>query len=183
MPSGTLSTAAVLVIDVQRGWYGAEPPPHDAAGTLRRINRVTRAARAAGRPVIFIQHDDLDRLMPDSAAWQLHPDLEQAAGGDHYVRKTTCDAFAGTGLDELLRASGVDTLVLTGCATEFCVDSTLQNAASRGYRIVVITDGHTTRDRPVLRAEQIKAHHNWVWGNLICRPGVSLLRAEDVTFA
>lgn len=182
MPSGTLSTAAVRVIDVQRGCYGAEPPPHHAAGTLRRINRVTRAARGAGRPVIFIQHDDPDRSIPESDAWQLHPDLEQAAG-DHYVRKTTCDAFPGTGLDKLLRAAGVDPLVLTGCATEFCVDSTLQNAASRGHRIVVISDGHTTRDRPVLRAGQIKAHHNWVWENLICRPGVSLLKAEDVTFA
>ena len=175
-------TAAVIVIDVQRACYCTVPPPHDADGTVRRINQVTRAARAAGRPVIFVQHCDTEEFVPDSEQWQLHPDLVQEPC-DRYVRKTACDAFYATELDQLLRGLGVDTLVLTGYATEFCFDSTLRNGASRGYRIVVVADGHTTKDRPILRAEQIKAHHNWVWGNFISRDGVELLDAADAVFA
>jgi nicotinamidase-related amidase len=172
----------VLVIDVQHACYCTRPPPHDAAGTLRRINIVTRAARSAGRPVIFIQHRDREEFIPGSDGWQLHPDLEQMPG-DRYLQKTACDSFYATELGELLRGLEIDTLVVTGYATEFCVDTTLRSATSRGYRVIAVSDGHTTKDRPTLRAEQIKAHHNWVWGDLICRNGITLLKAGEIAFA
>ncbi len=171
----------MLVIDVQRACCCTQPPPRDVEGTLRRINAVTRAARSAGRPVIFIQHRDHEDFIPGSDGWQLHPGLEQAEG-DRYVHKTVCDAFYATELDELLRKLKVNTLVVTGYATEFCVDTTLRSATSHGYRVIVVSDGHTTKDRPVLRAEQIIAHHNWVWSDLICRHGVTLLKTGEITF-
>ena len=132
--------------------------------------------------MVFIQHADADEFVPGTEGWKLHPDLEQAPG-DRHVGKTACDAFYATELDRLLRGLGVDTLVLMGYATEFCFDSTLRNGASHGYRIIVIADGHTTKDRPILRAEQIKAHHNWVWENFISKDGVGLLNAADASFA
>ena len=89
----------------------------------------------------------------------------------------------GHALDKWLRAGGSVTPVRTGCASEFCVDSTLQDAAGRGYRSVVITDGPATGDRPVLRAGQVQAYPDGVCENLLRRPGVSQLRTEDVTFA
>jgi len=45
---------AVLVIDVQQGLCEGPEAAHDCAGTIARINRVTRTARAAGAPVIFV---------------------------------------------------------------------------------------------------------------------------------
>jgi nicotinamidase-related amidase len=170
----------VLVIDVQRACCCTQPPPRDVEGTVRRINAVTRAARSAGRPVVFIQHRDHEEFTPGTDGWQLHPGLEQTEG-DRYVHKTACDAFYATELDQLLRGLNVDTLVVTGYATEFCVDTTLRNATSHGYRIIVVSDGHMTKDRPVLKAEQIIAHHNWVWSDLICRHGVALLTTSELT--
>ena len=180
-PSRLPPDSAVLVIDVQRACCCTRPPPRDIEGTIQRINAVTRAARSAGRPVVFIQHCDGEEFIPGSDGWKLHPGLEQAAG-DRYVQKTACDAFYATELDALLRRLKVDTLVVTGYATEFCVDTTLRSATSLDYRVVVVSDGHMTKDRPVLRAEQIIAHHNWVWGDLICRKGVALLKAGKITF-
>jgi len=158
-------TSALLVIDIQVGWYDATPGPHDAAGTLARINDLIDRARAAGRPVLFIQHAEPPEYTPGTAGWELHPDLHRQPD-DPVIGKTACDAFLDTTLDAELRCRAIDTLVVCGAATEFCVDTTIRRAASEGYRVIVPADAHTTKDRPVLAAAQIVAHHNWVWAEL-----------------
>ena len=181
MKSPAPPDAALLVIDVQCGLFCSDPAPDDAAGTIQRINDVIHRTRRAGRPVIFIQHAEAPDLIPDSAGWQLHPALARTAA-DTVIGKTACDAFCGTVLDEHLRRLGISTLLLTGFATEFCVDTTLRNAASRGYRILVVSDAHTTKDRPVLSAAQIKAHHNWIWSELSMPQPITLVPAADLVF-
>ncbi len=47
--------SAVLVIDVQQGLCQGPGAAYDCDGTIRRTNAVTRKARYAGMPVIFIQ--------------------------------------------------------------------------------------------------------------------------------
>jgi len=176
--------AAVLVIDVQVGLFCAKPPPLEAEAVIARINEVTAQARKAGAPVIFIQHDggleDAD-LAPGTDGWNLHPDL-QVRLGEPVIRKTTCDAFYGTPLEAELRARGITTLLLTGFATDFCVDSTLRGAASKDFAVIIVADAHTTTDNPVLKAELVRQHHNWAWTNLITRKGVTILNAGEVRF-
>ena len=176
--------AAVLVIDVQVGLFCAKPAPHEADAVIARINAVTAKACQAGAPVVFIQHDggpdDAD-LAPFTEGWKLHPDL-QVRPGELVIRKTTCDAFYGTPLESELRSRGITTLLLMGYATDFCVDSTLRNAASKDFAIVVVADAHTTADNPVLKAELIRQHHNWAWANAITKRGVTVLRATEVLF-
>jgi len=60
--------------------------------------------------------------------------------GDVTVVKHRVSAFAGTDLDMILRAGGIDTLVLTGIATSGVVLSTLRHAADADYRLVVLKD-------------------------------------------
>lgn len=75
--------SALLVIDVQKGLF--TPPPADAEATIDRINTLSAAARQAGVPVIFIQHQTQhDELAHGSDAWQLDPGLQLKAG-DHRV--------------------------------------------------------------------------------------------------
>jgi nicotinamidase-related amidase len=70
---------------------------------------------------------------------------------------------------------------VTGCATDFCVDTTVRAAASRDYEVVVVADGHTTRDRPHLDAASIIEHHNWMWENLILpRSQVRVVPTEEL---
>ena len=172
---------ALLVIDVQCGWYNADPGPHDAAGTLARINDLIDRARAAGRPVLFIQHAEPPEYTPGTAGWELHPRLHRQPG-DPVIAKTACDAFLGTTLAAELRHRGTDTLVGCGAATEFCVDTTIRRAASEGYRVVVAADAHATKDRPVLAAAQIIAHHNWVWAELSAPHPPMVVPAAAITF-
>ncbi len=176
--------AAVLVIDVQRGLFGSEPPPFAAASVLGRINAVTAQARQAGIPVIFIQHDgdpSEPDLAPFSAGWELHPHL-QVRPGELILRKTTCDAFYRTALEAALRSRGITTLLLTGFATDFCVDATLRNALSRDFHVIVVADAHTTTDNPLLNARTVRAYYNWVWANLAAHGRASVLKAAELRF-
>jgi nicotinamidase-related amidase len=172
---------ALVVIDVQRGLLGGPEASHDGAGTLERINALIGKARRAGRAIIFLQHEEPPDLVRGTPAWELHPHLDRRPD-DPVIRKTTCDGFYRTSLDEELGRAGAKTVYIAGCATEFCVDSTVRAAASRGYAVVVVSDAHTTGDRPPLGAPEIKALHNWVWRNLAADPPVRVRPAAEVMF-
>lgn len=155
---------ALLVIDVQQGLFGANA--FDGPGLIERINALAARLRARHVPVVFIRHCGAagSGLHPDEPGHPLHRDL-QVRAGDVQLAKHHCDAFLDTQLDAVLRSAGVSEVIVTGFATEFCVDSTVRSALARGYRTVVPEDGHTTGDREQLSAEQIIAHHNatWIW--------------------
>ncbi len=151
----------LLVIDMQVGLFKGQPPRHDADGVIRRINAVAGAVRAAGGMVVFVQHDDPPggSLEPGTEGWKILPALERA-DKEPLVRKQACDAFYKTELSGILERHGAQQLIITGCATDFCVDTTVRAAASRDYEVVVVADPH-------LDAVSIIKHHNWMWKNLI----------------
>ncbi len=163
---------ALLVIDMQVGLFEGDPPRYDAEGVVQRINQVARMVRSTGGIVVFIQHEDNGNLKHGSSGWELLPDLERERS-DLLVHKRACDSFYQTELAEVLGQHGVHQLILTGCATDFCVDTTVRAAASRDYEVVVVEDGHTTKDRPHLDARSIIDHHNYMWEYLIL-PGAEV---------
>lgn len=69
----------------------------------------------------------------------IHPDLAPV-GDEIVVTKHRVSAFAGTDLDMILRANGIDTLVLYGIATSGVVLSTLLEASDADFRLAVIKD-------------------------------------------
>jgi nicotinamidase-related amidase len=173
---------ALLVIDMQVGLFGPDTPRHDAEGVVDRINALARAVRERGGLVVFVQHDGPpgDPFEPGTAGWQILPALERRAG-DVVVHKRACDAFYETDLSAVLDQHRAGPLIVTGCATDFCVDTTVRAAASRDYEVVVVEDGHTTADRPHVDAVSAIRHHNWLWRNLIHpRRAIRVLPADRV---
>jgi nicotinamidase-related amidase len=73
------------------------------------------------------------------------------APGELVVHKRGVSALAGTELDRLFRLKDVNTLVLTGVATQFAVEGTAREAVDRGYRVVVLEDCCASRIREVHR--------------------------------
>jgi ureidoacrylate peracid hydrolase len=61
--------------------------------------------------------------------------------GEPLVTKHRCSAFHNTDLDSILRAHGIRTLVMTGVATNVCVETTARDGFVRDYYIVFTTDG------------------------------------------
>ncbi len=171
---------ALLIVDMQVGLFQGDSPRYDAQGVIQRINEIARVVRATGGMVIFMQHEDHGGLMPETEGWEILPDLKPM-DTDLLIRKQACDSFYETNLPDLLEQNRVQELIITGCATDFCVDTTIRAAASRNYEVVVVEDGHTTRDRPHLDAKSIIRHHNYMWANLILpRNEVKVLPASSV---
>jgi nicotinamidase-related amidase len=60
--------------------------------------------------------------------------------GEIVIDKPGKDAFYATGLDELLRARGIENLLITGVTTDVCCSATTIAANDRGFNAVVVGD-------------------------------------------
>jgi len=78
---------------------------------------------------------------PDSA--DSIPELAPRPG-ELVIAAHTYDKFYGTPLDLALRSRDIRYLLVTGVTTDICVNSTVLAAASRDYRVTVVTDGVAT---------------------------------------
>lgn len=152
--------SAVLVIDVQTIVFDVDPQPFETQHVISRINTITAWARKQQKPVIFVQHDQPDTpIAYQSEGWQLYRELVTCEG-DLYTRKSTPDSFLNTNLKELLEELGIEKLIVCGYASEFCVDTTVRRAAGLGYPVELVSDAHTTQDKPHANAAVIRAHEN-----------------------
>jgi nicotinamidase-related amidase len=167
---------ALIIVDMQQGSFTDASPRHDAEGLIKRLNSLTNPVRTAGGIVVFVQHDgpEGDLHHPDLPGWNLLPGLD-VRPDDVFVRKASCDAFLNTPLESLLKAHGIERLIIAGCATDYCVDTTVRSSLARSYRTIVPADGHTTADRAHLPAEKIIEHHNAIWADFIAPGGPALV--------
>lgn len=160
-------TKALLIIDVQVGLFEPEPSPYQSDEIISNINKLTDKARASNAPIIWIQHETPNNeiLSFQSSGWQLPNSLNQDQS-DFYVRKTTPDSLLKTDLLQILTNHAVAELVVCGYATEFCVDTTIRSAAAKGFQITLVSDTHTTHDKPHAPAAFIIQHHNATLPNI-----------------
>lgn len=173
---------ALLIIDVQRALCEGPYEVLDAPQVIGRINLVAAKCRAAGAPVVVIQHEcEGDVLAYRSPGWQLAEGLHTEPG-DTFVRKTASDAFHRTELESMLQGLHVGRLVICGMQTDFCVDTTTRRALALGFEVTLVEDAHSTLDNGCLTAAQIIAHHNTTLAHLDSfGPRVTLVAAADFT--
>lgn len=176
-------TAALLIIDVQQALCEGPDAAFGASCTIARINHASAQARAAGVPVIFIQHEGRNGYLEHGTpGWQLADGLH-ADPTDLRLRKTTPDSFHRTALQAKLQALGASELVICGMHTEFCVHTTSLRALALGYPVVLIGDAHTSAGNAALSAPQIIAHHNATLANISSfGPRVRVVNALDLRF-
>jgi nicotinamidase-related amidase len=173
---------ALIVVDMQQGSFGAQSPRHDAQGLVERLNRLAARVRHVGGMVVFVQHagPEGDPHHPSLPGHALLPELDRRPE-DLTVVKSSCDAFLGTTLEVTLVAEAIGWLIVTGCATDHCVDTTIRAALAKGYPTAAPSDGHTTSDRPHLPAAKIIQHHNAIWADFISPAGPArVCPCEDV---
>ena len=146
MPSAMPSTA-LLVIDIQRGAFdSARCPVIDrAAALVANASALLAAARAAGSPVVFIQHLDEPggAFEQDTPHGEFHAELSPRPG-EAVVRKRASSAFENTELAATLKSLDAQLLLLCGLQSEFCVCNTGKAALALGYGVRVAQDGHST---------------------------------------
>jgi nicotinamidase-related amidase len=157
----------LIIIDMQEASF-VNLDKHDSEGVISRINKLSTHTREAGGKVIFIQHDGTidEGLFPSTPGWEILLSLVRA-DSDIVVRKTINDSFCDTQLNRILRELNASKIIISGWATDYCVDSTVRSAVSLGHNVVVVSDCHTVSNRPHLTARQVIEHHNWTWKNLL----------------
>lgn len=127
---------------------------------LPRLVRLVDEARSVGMPVVFVQtlHDEtndtstwLGRVRNEpggvrtaaicrTGSWGAEFYVVAPAEGEPLVVKHRFSAFVGTNLDIVLRTLGVRSILVTGVATEVCVDSTLRDGLSAEYFVSLVED-------------------------------------------
>ena len=132
--------SVLLIVDVQvdvvKGAWESERIVGNVAIAIER-------ARAAGVPVIWVQHTDED-LVQGSPEWQWVPELVPA-GNELLIHKKFNSSFEQTTLDAELAELGATHIVLAGCATNWCIRATAYGALERGYDLTLVKDAHTTK--------------------------------------
>ena len=158
---------ALVVIDMQRGMFTFPGfVPHDGDAVVDRIAGLIARARDSRTPVYFVQHDGgpEEPLHPGKPGFPFHEKLTPRASDDVTV-KHHGSAFHDTDLDAKLRKAGIDSLVICGMQSEYCVDSAVRSAHERGYKVTLVADGHSTFDTRRLKATDIIAHENATLGD------------------
>jgi nicotinamidase-related amidase len=85
----------------------------------------------------------------------VHPDLKPM-DGELTVTKRRVSSFTGSDLEVVLRALGIQHIVLSGIATSGVVLSTTREASDKDYRITILSDGCADGDEEVHRVLMTK---------------------------
>jgi nicotinamidase/pyrazinamidase len=160
---------ALLIIDVQNDFADPAGALAVAGGEaiVPYLNQQIAAAQGCGALVVYTQDwhpASTPHFARDGGIWPVHcvmaswgaelhpglvvdgPSIRKGSGGeDGYsgfaVRDPTTGDIAATALDGLLRAAGVERVVIGGLATDYCVKATALDAVRLGYRTAVLVDG------------------------------------------
>lgn len=135
---------ALIVVDVQNEYVSGnlriEYP--DVQQSLVNIGRAMDAARAAGIPVVVVQHlapETSPLFARGSLQAELHP-LVADKHRDLLIEKSMASALTGTGLGAWLREHEIDTLSVVGYMTHNCDDSTVRQARHEGWNVELLHD-------------------------------------------
>ena len=150
--------SALLVLDMQD--YFLDPASHafipGAPSIVPIIRDLAAAFLADNQKVLFTRHINTEADAGMMAEWwrkllsaeqptaEITEGLKDLAG--EVIEKTQYDAFLYTDLEEVLRASGIKSLVLTGVMTHLCVETTARAAFTRGFEVFVPADAVATYD-------------------------------------
>ncbi len=136
---------ALLVIDLQKAYYkGTAKKSMDDACMI--INRAIGLFRNKNRPVIWVQHEDeADGALPGLQGFDFIDSLEPR-GADTRIVKTYNNSFNKTKLEESLKKSDVDTVIVSGYCAEYCIIATYWGAMNVDLRPVLLKDGIASDD-------------------------------------
>ncbi len=161
---------ALVVIDLMESVIASTPC---AASIVAPVARLAASLRALGGTVAWVRPAPLPAASPNlEALWgsdhlrkhvaqtaEGHAGKELAAGldpepGDLLVEKAAYSAFfpGRCRLPELLQARGVDTVIVTGVLTNICCESSARDAATLGFRVVMVADANAARSDEEHRA-------------------------------
>ena len=140
--------SALVIIDVQDGFDEPGWGNRNNPNAESNMGRLLEAWRESDRPVIYIQHHSVN---PDSP---LHPshlgnairEIVKPLPDELIFAKSVNSAFIGTNLEKDLREKNIDTLVMIGLTTNYCVSTSVRMAGNLGFNTYVVADATAAFD-------------------------------------
>ncbi|MDA2814969.1 cysteine hydrolase [Nocardiopsis sp. RSe5-2] len=150
----------VNVIKPEGFFGGMLAEPVRASGVVDRAVRFHDDARAAGVPIVFTRFtvpegegalvrntafmsavaDAQESFRPDAPGTALIPEMAALGDRDEVSDNQRLSGLAATDLPDRLRAHSVDTLLITGVATNLTVEQTARSATDLGFTVHVVAD-------------------------------------------
>lgn len=127
--------AGIKIIYLKMGYK----PDLSDLGAPNSVNRVRHLRLGVGQKITAPDGKESRILIRDTWNTDIVPELEPQPD-DAVIYKTRFSGFFETDLDEHLKRLGVTHLVITGCTTSICVDSTVRDAMFRDYLPVLLAD-------------------------------------------
>jgi len=166
---------ALIVIDVQKGLFEKRLKIYREQELLDNVNLLIRRAVAAGASVYIVQHCGESDLKENTEGWKVHPLV--ALPKEHTrILKRHGSCFEDTDLVQQLARNAEKDLVVCGLVTHGCVRASSLDGLKRGYRITLVSDGHSSysKDAGALIEK---------WNREISSAGARLQTAKQVKFA
>jgi nicotinamidase-related amidase len=142
--------SALIIIDLQEGIVSL-PTLHPIGEVVKNARALADAFRRRRLPVVLVnvaggapgRTERPRQREPFAAGWtELIPELNRQPG-DIVVTKRSWGAFAGTDLDDRLKALGVTQVVIAGVATGTGVEATARQAYEQGFNVTLAVDAMT----------------------------------------
>jgi len=145
----SLADSTLIMIDCQNTYTRGVMELDGVAAALDEAAKLLERARAAGIPIIHIQHDSGEGSPYDIRA-EIGQIVDQVApkGDETVIVKAFPNSFVQTELDDRLKATSAHNLVLAGFMTHMCVNSTARGAFNLGYAPTVVAGATATRALP-----------------------------------
>lgn len=143
---------ALLIIDVQNDYFeGGRAELVNPRDALRNIEKALKRFRAAGRPVIHVQHVSMRPgatfFLPDTAGAAIH-NRSTPVDGEFVVVKHAPNSFFETELADILKDNAIEELVVCGMMSHMCVDTTVRACKDYGLAVTLLDDACATKDVP-----------------------------------
>lgn len=151
--AGLLAAArrhGVLVVHIQNTALPGRMS--DSPAQIRFNLRIHERARAGGPPLRY--------TIPGTPGHEFVPELAPLPP-ELVVRKHRSSAFWGTNLELLLRSNGIETVIVSGCTTEGCVESTARDAMFSDHYVVIAEDCVGSDDRAQHEASLLLMRHRF----------------------
>jgi len=143
-------TKGLIIIDVQNDYFkGGALELVGIEEAVKNCQLLLEKFRTAPLPIFHVQHVSSDQgapfFIPNTKGCEIHETV-QPKENEALIIKNYPSSFRDTGLDGILRKSGVTELVVCGAMSHMCVDTTVRAAFDLGYSCKVISDACATRD-------------------------------------
>ncbi|CAI0645868.1 unnamed protein product [Colletotrichum noveboracense] len=159
LPSSTASTSdsVLVIIDAQNEYAIGKLAVSGVDASRAKIASLLEKYRVAKAPVIHVVHEvpaGAPIFTPGTDLAEEFSELKPLEG-ESMVAKHFPGSFTGTNLEDLLKATGRNKVVLTGYMAHVCISTTARQASEKGWDVIVVEDAVGDRNIPGTGAEQL----------------------------